>query len=133
MWGGITASYWTSWQTAFNRQVLASEIRLNRRVKRYMEQFMRARNNGVLFNPQIISSKPKQREYKAFKAVQENRFTTNMRLSDMFDGESEYSNFFTAPVDEKKRDEPYFLGKRGSQIFGNKSEHTAGKVYVPRK
>lgn len=133
MWGGITAAYWTRWQKVFNKQVKISQDRLNRRVKLYMDTFMRTRENQVLFNPQFMATKSKQREYKSYKAVDENRFNVNVKASDMFDEESEYSNYFTSPVNTSQKGEYYFLGTRGSQILGNKSEHLAGQVYNPRK
>lgn len=131
MWGGITAAYWTRWQNAFNKQVVKSQRRLNRRVKLYMDTFMKKRNNQVLFDPQMLTSKPKQREHMMYKKYDENRFNASMKLSDIFDDESEYTKFLTSPIDTTKPSIP-LTGPMGSQILGP-LDHLTGQNYSDKK
>ncbi len=101
VWGGISAIYWRIWYNQFNREVQKTEDRMNIEIKRYMNDIMRSKNNKVLFNPAVISSSAKKKEFKVYTAVRKRRNNAEDEYSDVFKDDSEYSQTFKEPVDTK--------------------------------
>lgn len=99
-WGGISARYWTVWWKVFNQEVQRSQDRLNKYVRQYVKQFMRTKDNKVLFDPQLLNANTgKAREFKDYNRVKSSRFNINAKYSDLFKDDSEYAQYFKSDID----------------------------------